>query len=445
MKRASIKLRITLWYAVFITLIVALMLTALLLSQRRLSHDYYYEKLTAAADEAAQSIHVENGEIRLETQTDSGVRITVLSEDGELLMGKRKFTAKLKNEALRLREGAADANWYLLDRPITLEDGRSVWLRCYISTALTERTNRTVRTILFIMLPLLLVIVIFGGYRMTRFAFQPIDEISRTVASISDSSDLQQRIRLDGQTDEVGRLASTFDGMFERLERSLENEKRFISDASHELRTPLSVICAQSEYALMPGRSLEEKDAALRVIHERGVRTSEMLSQMLMLSRMDYRKQPLHMENINLSELIESLAQEMQFQAEAREIRIQCEIAPAVQLVCDELLMVRMVTNLIQNAIQYGRPGGHVRVGLRDTGSEVLLSVSDDGVGIPPEEQKKIWNRFYQSSKAESRGSGLGLPIVKWIVAAHGGTIGVESAPGRGSRFTARFPHAAGA
>lgn len=438
MKRASIKTRITLWYAAFIMLIVALLLGALLLSQHRLSRDYYYEKLLGAISDASESIHLEDGAISVETQTDSGVRITVLNEDGGLLLGKRSFAESLKEEVLHVRGGQSDANWYLLDKPVTLEDGRVVWLRAYISTSLTERSNHTVTLILLIMMPLLLAVVLLGGRRMIRYAFRPIDEISRTAENISDSSDLKQRIHLEGQTDEVGRLAATFNGMFARLECSLENEKRFISDASHELRTPLSVICAQSEYALMPGRTLEEKDAALRIIQERGQRTSEMLAQMLMLSRMDVQKQPLNMDRTGLSELIEGLAQELQPQADARNIRIKCAIEPGVEMLCDEILIIRMATNLIQNAIQYGRPGGFVRVELARTGGEIRFAVSDNGIGISAEDQKKIWNRFYQANKAESTGSGLGLPIVKWIVEAHGGKISVSSCSG--SCFTAVFP-----
>ena len=440
MKRASIKTRITLWYAGFIVLIVTLLLGALLLSQHRLSRDYYYEKLLGAISDAAENIHLEDGAISVETQTDSGVRITVLNEGGELLLGKRSFSVSLKEEVLHVRGGQSDANWYLLDKPVTLEDGRCVWLRAYISTSLTERSNRTVTLILLIMTPLLLAAVLLGGYHVIRYAFRPIDEITRTAESISDSSDLKQRIHLEGQTDEVGRLASTFDGMFARLERSLENEKRFISDASHELRTPLSVICAQSEYALMPERTLEEKDAALRIIHERGQRTSEMLAQMLMLSRMDVQKQPFNMDRTDLSELIEGLAQEMQLQADERNILIECDIEPGVEMLCDEILIIRMATNLIQNAIQYGRPGGFVRVELARGGGEIRFAVEDNGIGISPEDQKKIWNRFYQANKAESKGSGLGLPIVKWIVEAHGGKISVSSCGG--SRFAVVFPRA---
>lgn len=444
MKQTSIKIRITLWYSIFIALIVMLMLGSMLFSQRNLSSDYYNDILLAASNEAAESIHLDDhGEIQLETQTDSGVRITVLDENGQLIIGKRNFTTtlKLKEEVLRIRGDAEYGSWYLLDKPVTLEDGRTVWLRLYTSADLTDHTNASILILLLITLPLLLVVVIIGGYRMTRHAFYPLDEISHTAANISDSNDLKQRISLENQTDEVGQLANVFDGMFARLERSLDNEKRFISDASHELRTPLSVICAQSEYALMPERTIKEKDAALRIIQERGKKASDMLAQMLLLSRMDYQKKPLNLEKTNLSDLIESIALEMQAQADEKEISIHCNIANHIVMLCDEILMLRMSTNLIQNAIQYGRNGGKIHIQLYRENDNIVFTVEDDGIGISESDPEKIWNRFYQADKSKNTsGSGLGLPIVKWIVEAHKGTISLFSCPNKGSRFTIHFP-----
>lgn len=441
MKHTSIKTRITLWYAIFILLIIGLMLFALMINQHYQSTDYYNDMLFAAMDDAVHSIYLENGEIRVESPMDSGVHVTVLDEGGNLLLGKRKFSATLKEEILRIRGNAQTGSWYLLDKPVTLEDNRTIWLRLYISASLTERTNASIFLMLLVAIPILLLVVLVGGYRMTQYAFHPLDAITQTAANISDSSDLKQRISLVGQTDEVGRLANTFDSMFARLERSLENEKHFISDASHELRTPLSLICAQSEFALMPKRTTEEKDAALRIIQECGQRTSDMLGQMLLLSRMDYQKVPLNLEKANLSDLIESIAQEMQVQADERNISISCDIAKRILFNCDEILILRMVTNLIQNAIQYGRNGGNIHIQLDRKESGIFFIVEDNGIGISEANQEKIWNRFFQVDKTKkTAGSGLGLPIIKWIVEAHGGTISISSQLGKGSRFTIHFP-----
>lgn len=295
---------------------------------------------------------------------------------------------------------------------------------------------------LMISVPALLLIIVFGGGLITRRALQPLAEIASTAESISDSGDLDQRIHLDGRTDEVGRLASSFNNMLERLQRSMEREKRFISDASHELRTPLSVISAQSEFALAPGRAPEDKDAALEVIRARSDRAGQMLGQMLLLSRMDSQRLPLRRERLELSGLTEGVAEELRERAGERDIEILCHAEPNLQIDGDELLLMRMLTNLIQNAIQYGHPGGHIWIELRRSGNRARLSIADDGPGIAPEEQDRIWQRFYQVSKTAGRteGSGLGLPMVRWIAEAHGGKIGLESTPGEGSAFSVELP-----
>lgn len=175
----SIKKRITLWYAIFIVLIVALLLTALLLSQHLFSQDYYYDILRAAMNEARERIEVVDGDIHLDTQSDSGAWVTVLDGDGNLLVGKRSFSVRLKEGELRVRNNGRETNWYLLDAPVTLPNGQEVWLRCYVSTDLTQRMSSTLLIVLAIMLPLLLLAAVLGGYRMTYYAMRPIDEISR--------------------------------------------------------------------------------------------------------------------------------------------------------------------------------------------------------------------------------------------------------------------------
>ena len=129
--------------------------------------------------------------------------------------------------------------------------------------------------------------------------------------------------------------------------------------------------------------------------------------------------------------------------AAARGIALHAEIAPDLLLRADETMMMRLLINLIQNAIAYGREGGNVWVTLREVNGRAEGCVRDDGIGIAPEHLPKIWNRFYQvdpSRTASRSGAGLGLPMVRWIVEAHGGTISVESEPGKGSAFTFSFP-----
>ncbi len=431
-----------LWYGLLILVVLGLLTLLLLWTQYLQSKDYYYRHLTEAANRAAQEIHLNaDGEIELDTQIDDNVHVTVLDENGELLIGKRKFTAKPKEEVLRIRESQkSDASWYLLDQPVTLADGRPLWIRCYASSAVAERMGGMLRLVMLLSIPLLLAAVFVGGFMMTRYIFRPMDEMIATARSISSSSDLKRRIEVSGAQREVNRLVSTFNEMLSRLERSVENEKSFISDASHELRTPLSVIRAQSEYALSPDCPPEERENSLQVILDCSTRASDMISQMLALSRMDAHRQPLSREPINISEMLESIAEQLEPLAAQRGIRIETACRPDVILSCDEILMMRALFNLMQNAIDYGREGGHVWASVERSGGGVTIRVRDDGAGISESDCEKIWRRFYRvRTAAHGSGAGLGLPMAQQIIEQHGGTIGVKSALGVGSEFTIRF------
>ena len=431
-----------LWYGLLILVVLGLLTLLLLWTQYLQSKDYYYRHLTEAANRAAQEIHLNaDGEIELDTQIDDNVHVTVLDENGELLIGKRKFAAKPKEEVLRIRESQkSDASWYLLDQPVTLADGRRLWIRCYASSAVAERMGGMLRLVMLLSIPLLLAAVFVGGFMMTRYIFRPMDEMIATARSISSSSDLKRRIEVKGAQREVDRLVSTFNEMLSRLERSVENEKSFISDASHELRTPLSVIRAQSEYALSPDCPPEERENSLQVILDCSTRASDMISQMLALSRMDAQRQPLSREPINISEMLESIAEQLEPLAAQRGIRIETACRPDVILSCDEILMMRALFNLMQNAIDYGREGGHVWVSVERSGGGVTIRVRDDGAGISESDCERIWRRFYRvRAAAHGSGAGLGLPMAQQIIEQHGGTIGVKSALGVGSEFTIHF------
>ena len=442
MWRRSIRSRLTLWYSVFTALLFVLLVAAMLLWQALSSRDFYQKRLESAINVAAESLTVSDDGIRFEPEFSiDGLHASVLNADGELLLGRADFGIAPRESRLRTSEQRDGGTWYLQDHAVEI-DGEQYWVRCSTSSTAANYVERALLLALLTSVPVLLLIIVFGGSFITRRALQPLAEITFTAENISDSGDLKQRIQIEGQTNEIGRLAQAFNSMFERLQRSMDREKRFISDASHELRTPLSVISAQSEFALASGRTREEKDAALEVIHARSELAGQMLSQMLLLSRMDSQRVPLRMEQLALSDLLESVAEELRIQAEERNIEVICHAEPDICVNGDELLLIRMLTNLIQNAIQYGRDSGHIWLDLSRANGRAVLRVRDDGIGIPDAEQEKIWQRFYQVNKmSESgRGSGLGLPIVRWIAQAHGGTIALESEPDRGSTFVLELP-----
>ena len=184
-----------------------------------------------------------------------------------------------------------------------------------------------------------------------------------------------------------------------------------------------------------------ESRRSVEAIYRRVQAMAEMVSQLLLLSRADQGREKLCVEALDFSELSQLEAEEYSEIAAQRDIALEAEIEPGVTLEGDQTLLMRLWGNLLQNAVTYGRPGGHIRMAVRRDGGTVLLQVRDDGIGIAPEHLPRIWDRFYQVSASRSaESSGLGLSMVKWIVEAHHGEIRVESKEGAGTTFTARLP-----
>lgn len=228
--------------------------------------------------------------------------------------------------------------------------------------------------------------------------------------------------------------------MIGRLEQSFESEKQFTLDVSHELRTPVSAIVSQSEYALENAKTMEEAKDALSVVLAQARKISGLISHLLMFSRIDMGHKMLTLELLNLSELTEMVAEEQYEAANEKGIEIQTNITSGLYVQADETMILRMLINLVSNAVTYGKPGGHILIGLEKDGNKIVGSIADDGIGIAEEHLNRIWERFYQinpsRTSAKSGGVGLGLSMVKWIVEAHSGSISVNSKPGEGSTFT---------
>ncbi len=285
----------------------------------------------------------------------------------------------------------------------------------------------------------LTIVSIVGGVLIARRALRPLRAMSVTAAQISSGSDLKKRMPVNG-CDELARLAGTFNDMMQYLEQSFEAERQFASDASHELRTPLAVILAQCDEALDDDVPNAERREALIVIQRQGQRMKRMLSGMLELTRLeqgtDYRMQ----ESFDFSELTEQLCEDMALIRE-KNITLSWDIAPQLTLVGDKILITRLIANLISNAYRYGRENGATRLTLLQEERMLVLSVSDDGIGITPNHQEKIFHRLYQAAPDRTgEGSGLGLAMARQIARLHGGEISVQSTPGVGSTFTVRLP-----
>ena len=287
-------------------------------------------------------------------------------------------------------------------------------------------------------MPAFILFATLGGYWIAKKAFKPLEDIISTADSINEASDLSARIDVPSGSNEFIRLAKTFDQMFTRLEQSFEAEKQFTSDASHELRTPISVIKGACEYALKYDETPEERQETISMIHRQAVKMSGLVSQLLSMTRLEQGTEKANFEKINLTELTKSICTEQAYADRNVYFDAKNEISAFV----DTTLITRLIQNLIDNAVKYGKADRHVWVSITENEHEIQLSVKDDGIGIPIEEQSKIWQRFYQvdASRTGDNGTGLGLSMVQMIAEIHGGYMSLESEPLKGSKFVLHLP-----
>lgn len=438
----SIKTRITLWYAMLFVIASALVFILLLAVVNYQSKNGIKTELIAAVENASTKVHYSNGELKVDDDFDfmsHGIFISIYDENRLLVYGKlpKSFKDRTLYDSNKLIVRTDDGiEWSIFDSQIDLGQDK-VYIRGVASLSDGEEYINRLFSIALIMLPLVLAVALVGGYIITKRAFLPVANITQTANSIAKSGDLSQRIKLDGD-DEIHMLARTFDNLFDKIEAAFEKEKRFTADASHELRTPLAVIVSQSEYAV---EHIENAPDALSeiLIQARGM--SRMIDQLLTFARIDNGTQVLCMESVNISELFELVALQQSENAKTKEISVHCNIAPNLSIKGDEIAIVRMLINLVENAVRYGKEGGNIWLSLCESEHEVVGCVCDDGIGISRKDKEHIWERLYRAEASRgSEGCGLGLAMVKWIVEAHGGRITVESELGKGSSFTFAFP-----
>lgn len=442
MKRFSVKLRLTLWITLLMLLLTALVLACMIAVSRDVVTENAYEQLTAVVQGNISGISKENGSLTFAegfSFTQNGVYTTVYSEAGALLAGQLPLGfpegVAFENGISRPVEGE-NGDFYVLDLhlPFSWEDG--VWVRGIIAAPDVADVLDDLTGIALLLLPLMVVISGVGAYLLARSTFRPIDRIINAAETIGEGRDLSRRIGLPPGRDEISRLGQAFDSMFARLETSFEAEKQFTSDASHELRTPTAVILAQCEDARRHAETPEQYAQAVEVIERQARRMSGLIAQLLQMTRLDQGTQRAAFEHADLSALTEVICEE----TPTADAVLQTDIQPDIEADFDVTLVSRLLQNLLNNAVRYG--GGHIWVTLRRDGADAVLSVQDDGAGIPADLQDKIWQRFYQAdaSRSGENGAGLGLPMVRQIAALHGGTVSLTSAPGKGSCFTFRFP-----
>ncbi|MCF0138082.1 MAG: HAMP domain-containing histidine kinase [Oscillospiraceae bacterium] len=439
----SAKLKLTSWIAISMFILSTVTMAFIIWVNEADVVDDAIERLTETVLHNEDSFEFERGSIDWEDVDfyTRGVYCAFYDEKGSLLRGMtvdELGPGDIAFDEYELQTVTVDGDtFYIYDAYLEIADISKIWIRGIVPENDDSGIMHTISVMAYTLLPSLLILSVAGGWLISKRAFAPMEELTKTANSIKDGDDLTKRIDLQTGGSEMVALGRTFDDMFDRLERSFNAERQFSSDASHELRTPIAVIKAYCDRARRKASSREDFLGAVDVIEAQADKMSELVSQLLSLTRLQQGTELYPMVTEDLSLLVNEVCDDFA-PAEARGISLTRDIQTGVTAELNAFLMARLLQNLLQNAFKYGRENGSIGVCLRESGGAISLSVSDDGIGIAPEDRDKIWQRFWQAdtSRSGDGGSGLGLAMVAEIARLHGGSMSLESAPDKGSTFT---------
>jgi two-component system OmpR family sensor kinase len=354
-------------------------------------------------------------------------------------------------------------HWRVLAVPIALSDGSTGTL--LVAQNLDEVDNTVSQlTVLLLIIGAACVVVVGGlGYLIVRTSLRPLREVERTAAKIA-AGDLSERVPHADARTEVGQLSGALNTMLAEVEtafaqradseaaarQSEERMRRFVADASHELRTPLTSIRGFAEL-YRQGAVHGEADVhrVMGRIEDEAKRMGLLVEDLLLLARLD-QERPFARAPVDLLALVGDAVHDARAVAPDRPITLEVGVTdPPPVVIGDEARLRQVLGNLVSNALRHTPPTTSVHVGVGSAGDErtgaqiVELVVADDGPGMSEEQAARVFERFYRADAARNRndgGTGLGLAIVSALVAGHGGTVDVSTAPGSGARFTVTLP-----
>jgi len=306
---------------------------------------------------------------------------------------------------------------------------------------------RSLRYSVYWSMPIGLLVAFLGGTFLAGRALRPVGDMADQAGRIQ-ARTLHERLPVSNPDDELGHLSTEFNRLLDRLETAFEQQRRFMAEASHELRTPIAVIRGEADLTLSrENRGRAEYREALSVIGAESRRMTRVVEDLFLLARADAGQLRLTVTGFDLGALAASTVRSAQSMAAARSIVLTARVEGETPVRADEALIARVIRNLIDNAIKYGRQGGAVEVEVSAPAGEPAVAVRDDGPGISPEVQRRIFDRFYRGPESRTAdaagdggGAGLGLAIAKGIAEAHGGTLTLHHSGPEGTEFRLTLP-----
>jgi two-component system, OmpR family, sensor kinase len=454
----TLRLRLTLWYSgilsaiiVALGLVIYTMVATTLTRQIDLSLQSSAHEIIRAISPTGNSLSLLINTLpNLERFGTLSVYAQIWLPDGKLALKSERLLITDPLDAPALKDGQSalhevtiqGVHLRVFTLPVTGMDGSLI---AYVQTAaLMHTVDTTMNTLLVVLVGSAVVAVAAAtiiGWVIAQRALAPLETITQTALQITRADDLSRRIPMtEVPQDEVGRLGMAFNESLERLERLFNLQRRFLADVSHELRTPLTTIRANVDLL----RRLGGADAlSLDAIQSEAERMSRLVGDLLVLAQADAGTLPLAHDRVEVDTLLLEVLSETQILAGNVKLRLG-EIDQAM-VTGDRDRLKQILLNLVSNALKFTPEGGRVTLGLARVNEWVRITITDTGLGIPPEELPRIFDRFYRVDKARSRalgGAGLGLSIAQRIAQLHGGRIEAASngVDGAGTTFSVWLP-----
>ena len=329
---------------------------------------------------------------------------------------------------------AGDDTFYYYDTPVNEPNYRGI-LRAVTKVKTASKKTENLLYSLLLGNIIFLLISSLGGYLFIKKGLKPVRTLTKTAKVIGKNNDLSRRIDIPARTarDEIYELTTTFNRMISGLEDSSNRERQFSSDVSHELRTPIAVIKAESEFALKYGRTEADLREGLTHILEQAKFMTNLVSQLLDVARLE-NAQGLSFAPVNVSLMLSNMVHDytrLCTENTDKQITITSHIEPNLHMNAHEVSLRRAITNLVDNAIKF--TNSTIDISAKLVGRDLVITVTDNGIGIEPEALDHIWDRMYQTeqsrNKKSNHGIGLGLYFVNKVINLHHGTVTATSEP----------------
>ncbi len=318
--------------------------------------------------------------------------------------------------------------------------GPGIILQMGESTEEDEEFMEMFRTIFGATFPVTIIFAAAIGWFMGRRAMRGVEQVTQAAMEISGGK-LDKRVSVKSSGDEIQKLATMFNDMLDRIQSLIVGMREITDNIAHDLRSPLARIRGNAEMALTNVMSNDEYETVAANIVEECDQLLSMVNTMLDITEIESGVGNFSMQKIDFAQVVRDACDLFQPVAEKNDITMTCDIDSPFFIRGDRLRLQRMVANLLDNALKYTPPGGRVTVSVEEDEAHVVFSVCDSGIGISEDDRPHIFKRFYRCDESRSHaGSGLGLSLAQAIAGAHGGTITVTSAPGKGSAFSVSLP-----